>query len=158
MRKEEIAEVVRIETAEVLAKRDEIIEDEFDSRCHDVNLLMKNYRKLKTHYTHISPETLEVSSICSVRRKTGLMMSRVDKMLTAYKALCQDSASPDEIRRWNALYLRYIDNKRMSVETIADQLRIDKRTFYRDINKAMEDMALIDCKKKLSDMSITEQL
>ena len=88
MRKEEIAEVVRLTTAEVLSQRDAIMEEEFDARYHDVNLLMKNYRKLKAHYANVAPEALEVSSICSMRRKTKLMMSHVDKMLTAYEAMC----------------------------------------------------------------------
>ena len=78
-----------------------------------------------------------------MRRKTGLMMSHVDKMLAAYEAMCKESLNPDEGRRWEALYLRYIDSKRMSVDDIASQLNIDKRTFYRDINKAMEDMAVL---------------
>ena len=143
MKKEEIAEVVRLAAAEVLAKKKEIIEDEFDSRYHDVDLLMKNYRKLRAHYSHVSPETLEVSAICSMRRKTGLMMSHVDKMLVAYEAICRDSGNPDEIRRWGALFLRYINEERMKVEDIAERLCIDKRTFYRDINKAMEDMAVL---------------
>lgn len=143
MNKEEIAEIVRVTTAEVLAKREEIIDEEFDVRYHDVDLLMKNYRKLKAHYAHIKPEVLEVSSICSMRRKTGLMMSHVDKMVAAYEAMCQEAVNPDELRRWKALYLRYIDPKRMSVDDIAEQLNIDKRTFYRDINRAMEDMAVL---------------
>lgn len=143
MKKEEITEIVRIAAAEVLKKRDEIMDDEFDAMYQDVNLLMKNYRKLKAHYSHVSPETLEVSSICSMHRKTGLMMSHVDKMLVAYEAMCRESSNPDEARRWDALYLRYIDAGRISVEDIAAQLSIDKRTFYRDINKAMEDMAVL---------------
>jgi len=143
MRKEEIAEVARIAAAEVLAKRDEIIEEEFDARYHDVNLLMKNYRKLKAHYSHVAPEALEVNSICSMRRKTGLMMSHVDKMLKTYRALCLESENPEEARRWNALYLRYIGKDQMRVEAIAEQLNIDKRTFYRDVGKAMEDMAVL---------------
>lgn len=143
MKKEEIAEIVQLAAAEVLAKREEIIEDEFDSRYHDVELLMKNYRKLRAHYSHVSPETLEVSVICSMRRKTGLMMSHVDKMLAAYEAICRDSGNSDEIRRWEALYLRYIDGRRMKVEDIAEQLCIDKRTLFRDINKAKEDMAVL---------------
>lgn len=143
MNKDEIAEIARVAATEVLAKKDEIIDEEFDSRYHDVNLLMKNYRKLKAHYAQVSPETLEVSVICSMRRKTGLMMSHVDKMLTAYEALCREAVNSDELRRWEALYLRYIDEERMSVDDIADRLNIDKRTFYRDINRAMEDMAVL---------------
>lgn len=143
MRKEEIAEVVKIAAAEVLAQREAIIEEEFDARYHDVNLLMKNYRKLKAHYSHVAPEALEVNSICSMRRKTGLMMSHVDKMLKTYRALCLESENPEEARRWNALYLRYIGKDRMRVDDIADQLDVDRRTFYRDIGKAMEDMAVL---------------
>lgn len=139
----EIAEIVRITTAEVLARKAEIIEGEFDERYHDVNLLMKNYRKLKTHYAHVSPETLEVGVICSMQRKTKLMMSHVDKMLTAYKALCAEAVSTDEARRWDALYLRYISDEQLSIDVIAERLHIDKRTFYRDISKAMEDMAVL---------------
>ena len=143
MRKEEIAEVARIAAAEVLAKRDEIIEEEFDARYHDVNLLMKNYRKLKAHYSHVAPEALEVNSICSMRRKTGLMMSHVDKMLKTYETLCRESDNPDEARRWQALYLRFIGKERLRVDDIADRLGVDRRTFYRDIGKAMEDMAVL---------------
>lgn len=36
-----------------------------------------------------------------------------------------------------------IDSERLSVDDIAEKLSIDKRTFYRDINKAMEDMAVL---------------
>lgn len=143
MNREEIAEVVRVAAEEVLARKDEILDDEYDARYHDVNLLLKNYRKLKAHYSHVSPEALEVSSICSMRRKTGLMMSHVDKMLTAYEAMCRDAVNPEETRRWEALYLRYIDEQRMSIDDIAERLCIDKRTFYRDINRAMEDMAVL---------------
>ena len=78
-----------------------------------------------------------------MRRKTKLMMSHVDKMLKTYETLCKESDNPDEARRWQALYLRFIGEKRMKVEVIAEQLHIDKRTFYRDIGKAMEDMAVL---------------
>ena len=47
MNKEEIAEVARVAAQEVLARKDAIIDEEFDARYHDVNLLMKNYRKLR---------------------------------------------------------------------------------------------------------------
>lgn len=143
MQKAEMLEIAKLAAAEVLTQRDSIVKEEFDSRYHDVNLLMKNYHRLKSHYAHVSPETLEVSSICAMRRKTKLMMSHVDKMLTAYKALCEKAANSDETRRWEALYLRYIGDEKLSVDDIADRLHIDKRTFYRDINKAMEDMAIL---------------
>jgi len=141
--KEEIEEIAKTAAKEVLAERYEVINDEFDARYHDVNLLMKNYRRLKAHYALVSPEMLEVDSICIMRRKTGLMMSHVDKMLTAYEALCRESLNQDETRRWQALYLRYINDERISIEDIAARLNVDKRTYYRDINRAMEDMAVL---------------
>lgn len=143
LRKEEIAEVVRITAAEVLDQREAVIQEEFDLRYHDVKLLLKNYRMLKAHYAQVSPETLEVNAICSMRRKTGLMMSHVDKMLTAYKALCYESGRFDEKNRWDALYLRYIDDERITIDSIADRLNIDRRTFFRYINYAMEDLAVL---------------
>lgn len=141
--KDEIAEIVKLTTKEVLSKKHEIIDSEFDTRYHDVNLLMKNYRKLKAHYSHISPDTLEVSTICTMRRKTQLMMSHVDKMITAYEAMCYSSGNPEEKRRWQALYMRYISDEKTNINDIADKLNIDKRTYYRDINKAVEDMAVL---------------
>ena len=143
MKKEEIAEIARVAAAEVLAKKEEILDEEFDARYQDVKLLMANYRKLKAHYAHVSPETLAVNAICSMHSKTGLMMSHVDKMLVAYEAMCKDAGDSDEARRWEALYLRYIDDDRISIDDIASRLSIDKRTFYRDINKAMDDLAVL---------------
>ncbi len=143
MRKDEIEKIARVAAAEVLVKKNEMLDEEFDARYQDVKLLMANYRKLKVHYSHVSSEALAVDSICSMHSTTGLMMSHVDKMLAAYKAMCCEAGDSDEARRWDALYLRYIDNARLSVDEIASQLHIDKRTFYRDIGKAMDDLAVL---------------
>jgi len=139
----EIEEIARVAAVSVLEKKSRLIGDEFDARYHDVKLLMKNYRKLKAYYSKISPEVLEVSAICSLRHKTKLMMSHVDKMLVAYKALCDASENPDEARRWNALYLRYIVDERIPIDEIAARIGVEKRTFYRDIGRAFEDMAVL---------------
>lgn len=142
-RKEDITEIVKIAVGEILTQREAVMQEEFDARYHDVKLLMKNYRMLKAHYAHISPETLEVNAICSMRHKTVLMMSHVDKMLTAYKAICYESDRLDERNHWDVLYLRYIDNERMIINSIADRLKIDRRTYFRYINRAMEDLAVL---------------
>jgi tyrosyl-tRNA synthetase len=143
MKKEQIEEITKIAAEVALTKRETIIQEEIDDRYHDVKLLMANYRKLKKHYSHISPETLEVSSIYELRRKTGLMMSHVDKMLTVYESICRSAQYTDETRRWEALYLRYITDEIIGIDDIADKLHIDKQTFYRDIGKAMEEMAVL---------------
>ena len=57
--------------------------------------------------------------------------------------MCSKALTPDEARRWDALYLRYISDERLSVDDIAEELGVDKRTFYRDINMALEDLAVL---------------
>lgn len=143
MHKEEIMEIAKAAVIEVLNCKDNLIQEEFDLRYQDVKLLMKHYRKLRTYYDTVSPETLEVSAICSMRRKTGLMMSHVDKMITAYRALCEKADNPEEYRRWQVLYMRYISDKRQKLSDIADTLNVDKRTLYRDTDRALEDMAVL---------------
>lgn len=143
MRREEVHKIARAAAVEVLGCKADYIQEEFDKRYQDVKLLMRNYRKLKAYYSRVDPETLEVSVIASTHRKTGLMMSHVDKMLVAYKALCQEAETPDELRRWQVLYLRYMADKRMRIDDIADSLHINKRTLYRDTERAMEDMAVL---------------
>ena len=143
MQREELLEIAKTAAVEALSLKDDLIQTEFDTRYQDVKLLMKNYRKLKTYYDKVAPETLEVSVICSMHRKTGLMMSHVDKMLTAYKALCEKSDTPEETRRWEVLYLRFMADERLSLKDIADKLHINKRTLYRDTDRAMEDMAVL---------------
>ena len=143
MSKEEIAEITQIVAAEVLTQRENVVQEEFDLRFHNVQLLMRNYRKLKAHYSHISPEALEVNVICSMRRKTSLMMSHVDKMLLVYKTLCENSVDQNEASCWQALYLRYISDERMTIDEISEQMRSDRRTFYRYINRAFVDMAVL---------------
>ena len=143
MRKEAVQEIAKTVAIEVLGYRSDIIQEEFDKRYQDVKLLMRNYRKLKAYCSRIDPEVLAVDVICSTQRKTALMMSHVDKMLTAYKALCQKAETPDELRRWKVLNLRYMTEKRMKIDDIADFLHVNKRTLYRDTERAMEDMAVL---------------
>lgn len=147
MQKEELQEVARLAAAEAIRSsmesREAIIQEELDARYHDVKLLLENYRKLKTHYAKISDESLEVSSLCSLKHKTGLMMEHVDIMLKAYKALCESSDNPDEMRRWQALYLRYVADDRTPIDYIASELCIDRRTFFRDVKRAMEELSVL---------------
>lgn len=147
MQKEEIKEIARTAALEAIKKsaaaRDDIIREELDSRYHDVKLLMSNYRKLKLHYANMAGESLEVSALCSLKHKTGLMMEHVDIMLRAYKSLCEASDNPDEMRRYDALYMRYISGEKHKTDDIAERLGVDRRTFFRDVSKAMEELSVL---------------
>ena len=143
LRKEDVKEIVRMTVKELLDYKDSVLNEEFDARYQNVKLLMRNYRKLKLYCEKVSTEVLEVNAICLTQQKTTLMISHVDKMLVAYNALCRESNSIEQQRRWQALHLRYIDERRMSIEQIADFLHIDKRTFYRDVSRAMDELAVL---------------
>lgn len=142
MRKEEIEEIARIAAAQAVESKQQVIHGEIEARYQDVQLLMQNYRKLKIYYANCPDSSLDVGSIYNMHTTTGLMMSHVDKMLATYEAMCA-VATPEEERRWDALYLRYIGDERLSADEIAALLNVDKRTVYRDLGKAMEDMAVL---------------
>ena len=64
-------------------------------------------------------------------------------MLRAYKSLCEASDNPDEMRRYDALYMRYISGEKHKTDDIAEQLGVDRRTFFRDVSKAMEELSIL---------------
>lgn len=140
MTKAEVTEIVKLAVAENAAHREEVVQEELDARYHDIKLLMKNYRKLKTHYLNANED---VASICCLRHKTHLMMDHVEKMLAAYKAICNADSNPEEMRRWDALRLRYLSEKKRTIIEIAEELGVDKRTFFRDIGRALEDLSVL---------------
>ena len=70
-----------------------------------------------------------------------LLMRNYRKLKAYYSRV--DAEALEELRRWEVLYLRYMADKRMNVDDIADSLNINKRTLYRDTERAMEDMAVL---------------
>lgn len=143
MTEKDVRSIVEIAVHETLNYKTAVREKEFGTRYKNVKLLMRNYRKLKQFQDKIAADVLKVESIGIMKYKTDLIMLHVDRMLNAYKALCQESSMFENHRRWQSLYLRYITPERMKVEEIADCLKIDKRTLYRDLEKAMSDMAIL---------------
>lgn len=139
----EIREIVCVAVQETLSRKEELRTEALNTCYKNVKLLMKNYRKLKKFQANIDEEVLAVESICVFRNKTSLMMQHVDKMLSAYNALCVTDNHPDQQRRWQSLYLRYIAPDKMRVGDIADCLKIDVRTLYRDLDKALADLAVL---------------
>ena len=137
------SEIVVATVRETLSEKDEIRKEALNACYKNVKLLMKNYRKLKQFQANIDEEVLAVESICVFKNKTSLMMQHVDRMLNAYNALCMADNHPEQQRRWQSLYLRYIASEKMRVGDIADFLKIDRRTLYRDLDKALSDLAVL---------------
>ena len=143
MQKIEMLEIARLAAREVLSQRKKIIDDEFEQCYHEVSLIMKNYRKLKSHYANAPTENPDARTVYLNKHEKDITIEQVDKMLNVYKSFCQETACQEETRRWEALYLRYISDEILNVDDIAERLYVDKRTFYRDINRALEDMAVL---------------
>ena len=140
---DEVSEIVSFAVQEILREKEKIKKEALDTCYKNVKLLMKNYRKLKRFQANIETEVLEVESIRVFKNKTSLMMRHVDRMLAAYKSLCMADNLSEQQRRWQSLYLKYIAPEKMRVGDIADLLKIDRRTLYRDLEKAFEDLAVL---------------
>lgn len=131
----------------------------YDKRLYNTKLLMKNYRDLKEHadkavfdataaededvYEILSlmsewvrEEASTVESIKKSAARTKLIMDHIDEMLQIYKAACERSKKPEDIRRYNVLYDYYIGPEDLSLEDIAEKYSVDTRTVYRDIRDA----------------------
>lgn len=68
-------------------------------------------------------------------------LKRIDKALEMY----YDSIDQNDelaVRRYNALCLMHIDTVKQKPQDIADALHISRDTLYRDINKALDEVAL----------------
>ena len=143
MTAEEIRSIVVNAIGEVLNSKEKKQQEEFDARYKNVRLLLRNYRKLKKFQAHFVADVSKVESVGMMKSKTDLLMIHLDKMLKVYKVLCQEEDAEEKKRKWQSLYLRYISEEKMTIEQITNLLSIDRRTFYRDIEKALKDIAVL---------------
>lgn len=131
----------------------------YDRRLYNTKLLMKNYRDLKEHADKavfdastaededvyeilnlmsewVREEASTVDSIKKSAARTKLIMDHINEMLQIYRAACERSKRPEDIRRYNVLYDYYIGPEDLSLEEIAEKYSVDARTVYRDIRDA----------------------
>lgn len=132
-----------------------------DRRLRNTRKLLENFRRLKKHaegavYSSMQEEVEDiinemwdpynrseqiVFSIKTSATKTGIIMAHVETMLEQYRELCDRSPHSIDKDRAYALYARYIDEDEKTVEQIAGDLSVDKRTVYNYIDKALNDVA-----------------
>lgn len=134
----------------------------FDRRLRNTRLLIKEYRKLKTHCqdavyeikknpVYILDEIdefeyddeLYISSIKASTERTAIIIMHIEKMLAVYKHLCEMSKNPEEQRRYNIIRAMYIDDEKVSADEIAKGHFINRRTVYKDIDKALETLSAL---------------
>lgn len=139
--------------------------ERFKRRLHNTRLLLANYRNLKDHVSgaiyrgkkmkesaldildNLDGYELEdnyyIESIKQTQQRTLIILSHIDEMLNLYRISCEQSGKPEEMRRYRILYAAYIDPERKSAEDIAQDNGVEKRTYYKDITKAMKPLSAL---------------
>lgn len=136
--------------------------DRYDRRLRNTKLLLREYRRLKTHCTDAIYEIQHnpiflldeidefeyddqryINSIKESTERTATIISHVDKMLEIYRQICEMSKYPEEQRRYSIIKAVYLDEEEKDIDDIADEHCINKRTVYKDINKAVESLSAL---------------
>ena len=135
-------------------------------RLHNTKLLLRNYRMFSEHISNSifeevpaesenaidildlmcerpNKEELYVESIKRSVTRTRIIMAHVDEMLSIYGTYCNMSARPEEQRRYRVLYAMYIAPAAATIDEIAAEEGIDKRTVYKDIDAAVEKLSAL---------------
>lgn len=124
-----------------------------DRRLRNTNLLLKNYRMLTKHCEHIlveieeyeevvfDPSDLQIHALMKYKAKTKKMLAYFDAVFRSYKQYCAVSGIAAK-RRADVIEKRYITSDNQTAESIAEYYDVEKRTIFRDINKATEELSV----------------
>jgi hypothetical protein len=131
-----------------------------DRRLRNTKLLLKNYRSFVLHCEDIKLELRDiehpddileelntnevaVEAIKRSKERTLAMVQFIDQMLLVYRIMCEQSNRPEELRRYKIIEMMYVSEKKFTSEKISDCHSIDKRTVFRDVNKACETLSAL---------------
>ena len=141
---------------------------QYDRRFHNTKLLLRHYRTLNEHYKNaifdtetareesddfveimelmngtLGDEELYVESIKQSVLRTKVIMAHVNKMLEIYEGICERSTRSDDARHWRVLRAIYLADEATPAMEVAAQENIDKRTVYKDIDAAVQDLTVL---------------
>lgn len=138
-----------------------------ESICKDVKALLKNYRRLTDYCQHAVADIEDIISadedyedlmrnygmeltggeikIQSIKKSymiTRWLMGHVNAALKAFRTRCECSGRDDLQRRWRVINALYIAGEyQFTPEELAELEYVEKRTIYRDIENATEELA-----------------
>lgn len=122
---------------------------------HNTRLLMQNYHKIKAHSSVVREHVEEVQGtfwehkwlnldlLMQNKAKSVKLMKHVDVCLKAYKLMCESSGKPEDERKWKIINEKYIADKLLSEEKLAEKLHVDRTTVNRNCKEALEDLSVI---------------
>ena len=152
--------------------------ERFKKQYANTRLLLQHYRSLNSHFAnavweseadepdnfidimelmsgHGYADTVVADTIKKSSEKTRIIMRHVNKMLDIYQNQCKNSKYSEDMRHWRVIRGLYLLPEKVSVDDIAEQESINRRTVYRDVDAAVEDLTMllfgIDGVEKLSE-------
>lgn len=134
---------------------------------HNTKLLLHNYRMFKEHtdtsineLEEISENTFQifeammlrpaseskvfVNSITHSMAKTTIVMEHIEEAVDVYRAYCEKSKNPENMRRYRIIDVKYISGDTLLTnEEIAEKENIACRTVYKDIEAAVKMLSVL---------------
>lgn len=161
----EIGVQIGVKTAleRIKKEKDEKRKSRYDRRLRNTKLLLRNYRNLIIHCTDavncikkISTnaidildefedldENLYIESISRSTERTAIIIAHINKMLQIYKGMCEASKKPEDIRKYQVIKRIYLDDEGILAEDLAEELKINQRTVYKDIDDAVRTLSAL---------------
>lgn len=150
----------------VESERRKLRDENFRRRFANTRLLLQHYRSLNEHFSEAvwgSEEddtdefldimelmrgrgvnnTVVVESIKRSSEKTRIIMRHVNKMLSRYREMCEKSCYPEDKRQWRVIRDLYLSPEKTSTDDVARREGVHKRTIYKDVDAAIEDLTLL---------------
>ncbi|PIO83558.1 hypothetical protein BSQ39_08270 [Loigolactobacillus backii] len=130
--------------------------DDLDFRLRNTKFLLHNYRYLKANINTDVPEVtieaddledaqerdLKLYSLLKYKAKTKRILMFVDAIIVGYENLCAN-ATETEWRRYMVIKYLYTGQQHLSATKIASRYNVDKRTVYKDCNKAIDELSVM---------------
>ncbi len=134
-----------------------------DNRLHNTKMLIENYRLFKAHAEKAlysaqdidnNESVFDVLALMSDKAftaaentaeaikqsavRTQIMVNHITAMVEIYRIWCERTGKPENMRQYRAIYGLYIADVQMTIDEVAEEESVDRRTIYRDINSALE--------------------
>lgn len=157
---EEVARTAAQAALEYLEKeKQKVKQQKRDNRLRNIRLLLKNYRSFVKHSEKIKEELTSgqkekvmeelygddfaIETIRRSKERTLAMVQFMRRMTDVYHLMCEESHDDNEKRRYQIIYDLYLSEEKMTVEKIAECHFLDKRTVFREVNKACETLSVL---------------
>lgn len=147
------------------AERKKERDSRYKRRLHNTRLLLDSYRILKGHTenaifnsaivkenaidildsldTYVMSDGIYVQTIRQSQQRTLIIIRHIEKMLELFRIHCEQDPRPEAMRRYNAIYDRYISPEKRTVKEIAEALGMETRAVYKDISEGIKPLSAL---------------